>query len=465
MAEEIKRNFDELEVSYSEDMLKAFLTINPTEEEYSQTKEVLLAKLRDVGVTRGINVERLQEMLDKKEYHKPVEVAVGQAPIRGEDGWFEFLFETEIDNKPRILKDGSVDYSQYGNLPSVVEGEEIVKYHPATAAVDGISVKDEIIIAIKGKDLAKLKGKGFFISEDATSYTARHDGKVTYQNERLNVESELVIEGDVSYTTGDVTFLNNIHVRGNVLAGVTIESQKGSIVVDGYVESAILKAKKDIVLKNGMQGNGKGTIKAGGDVTGKFFEQATITCEGDVRANAIMNAMIDAGQDIIVSGKYGIIIGGCVCATRYIQATIIGNMSEVRTEIKGGVEGDLFAMLSRFEKDQKTIEGEHAKIQDALAKIKKLAEFGDNKDLQDKKMILTRAKIEKDTKLREIEVKMQEIVEKMGKANQSKVTIQKVVYPGVVISINGNKVIVSEESRHVEYARRGAGIIVYKIGE
>lgn len=38
-------------------------------------------------------------------------------------------------------------------------------------------------------------------------------------------------------------------------------SERGNIIVDGYVESATIKAKKDIVLKNGMQGNGKGILK------------------------------------------------------------------------------------------------------------------------------------------------------------------------------------------------------------
>lgn len=85
------------------------------------------------------------------------------------------------------------------------------------------------------------------------------------------VDNELVIEGDVSLTTGDVSFMNDIHIHGNVLTGVTIRSEKGSIVVDGYVEASELHAAKDVVLKNGMQGSGKGKIVAGGSVSGKFL--------------------------------------------------------------------------------------------------------------------------------------------------------------------------------------------------
>ena len=76
-----------------------------------------------------------------------------------------------------------------------------------------------------------------------------------------------------------------------------------------------------------------------------------------------------------------------------------------------------------------------------------------------------RAKIEKDTSINKLTKNIQEVVEKMGKANLAKVTIDKVVYPGTIIKINGMKVAVKEENHHVEYARRGAGIIVYNIGE
>ena len=275
----------------------------------------------------------------------------------------------------------------------------------------------------------------------------------------------MIIEGDVSFTTGDVTFQNDIHVRGNVLTGVKVISERGSIIVDGYVESAVLKAKKDIVLKNGMQGNGKGYLEAGGNVTGKFFEQVQIKAVNDVNANAIMNSDIECGQDVIVSGKYGIIIGGKVSATRYIHATIIGNMSEVKTTISAGVDGDLFAKLTKCEQDMSAVNGELAKITNVLGQIQILMEKSDRKDLGDKKMALMRTKIEKDTRLSELTKKKQDIVEKMGKANLAKVTIEKVIYPGNVIVINGVRAVVTEEECHVEYARRGAGIIVYKIGE
>lgn len=115
----------------------------------------------------------------------------------------------------------------------------------------------------------------------------------------------------------------------------------------------------------------------------------------DINANAIMNSDIECGQDVIVSGKYGIIIGGKVSATRYIHATIIGNMSEVKTTLCAGVDGDLFALLSKCEQDISEIGRELAKITNVLGQVQILIEKTGRSDLIEKKMALMRTKIEK----------------------------------------------------------------------
>ena len=80
-------------------------------------------------------------------------------------------------------------------------------------------------------------------------------------------------------------------------------------------------------------------------------------------------------------------------------------------------------------------------------------------------MLVMRKKIECESQVSELDKKRQEIISMREKARDAKVSINKVVYPGTTITINGMKTYVTEENTHVEYARRGSGIIVYKIGE
>lgn len=457
MEQDLSKNvFGGIEISLSEDATKAYVTLKTKDHGY--TRDDIVRLLADTGVTTGIIDSALDTLMANGQAGMPVCVAQCDLPVDGKDGWFEFLFETNINTKPKILQDGSVDYSAYGNVPSVEEGQKIAIYHPATDCTDGVNFRGETIVAKKGKELARLKGKGFYVSDNGREYFAKNSGRASYTNDRLLVENELVIEGDVSLSTGDVNFSNDIHVRGNVLSGTVVASAKGSIVVDGYVESCQLYAGKDVVLKNGMQGNGKGKIISGGSVSGKFFEQVTIEAKEDVHANAIMNSNITARQDIEVSGKFGIIIGGSLSAERSISATIIGNMSETRTHIKVGVDKDLFIELAKTEKELKTFESELEKIVNGMEQIEQLEEQVDSAQkevLQKKKVTLIRAKVARETQINEKMHEKQTIMEQMARANEAKIKAQKMIYPGTFVQVNGVKAPITEELLQPEITVKG----------
>lgn len=463
LSEETLETLDGIGVTLSTDDMEAYLCLQPKKDGY--TVPLIKARLKDMGITTGIIDDVIRDILDQKRYGVKVKIAEGIRPVHGVDGWYEFMFEMDHDDKPKILEDGSVDYSMYGDIPSVEEGAVVAVYHPAQESKDGVSVFGRLLVAAKGKNMAKLSGRGFTIQEDGCTYIAKYGGKITYSDGRLNIEQELLIKEDVSTSTGGITYRNDIHVRGNVLAGVSLVSEKGSIIVDGYVESATLCANKDVILKNGMQGNARGSIKAGGDVSGKFFERTKIEAGGNVNANAIMNSHVKAGNDVVVSGRFGVIVGGEICADHQIKATIIGNTAEVENRICVGAKGDLLSQLNHCELQKKAAEDEMTKIVQGLKTINDLIEKTSSHELKQKKLLLTRSKIEKDSQINELENQRTELVELFGKANDAKVIIDKIVYPGTVISVNGMKKIVTEAENHVEYARRGSGIIVYHIEE
>lgn len=457
---QVQSETKEVSFTYSEDKLQAFLCLSPTDAMACYTIENLRAYLSMEHISFGIDEDMLLEITEKKRYYEPICVANGQSPQNGDDGWYEFLFPIQNDSLPRILADGSVDYSNCGNIPSVVEGQEIVIYHPATPGKDGMSVMGELMAARNGQNLGKLRGKGFLVSEDGNRYTSRYTGKITYQNELLNVDQELVVDTDVNYsTTGNVRFIGDIHIRGNVLSGLSIVSEKGGIIVDGFVEGANLEAKKDIVLKNGMTGNEQGKVKTQGSILGKFFEHVTLEAGADISANAMMNCHVDAGQDIIVSGKFGVIVGGKVHALRLIRTMVAGNMAQVQTVLFAGSDRDLFAELTKCEKDQRAIQQELDKIILAIEKINTILEKADQPDIRQKKMQLTRIKVEKDTQISEMEKRKQDLTDKMSKSSSALVSIEKIAHPGTMVIVNGMKVALTEEVRYVEYVRRGSGLV------
>ena len=452
-----------LEGAAAEDQLSASVWIQQGESHY--TAALLKNRLSEAGVTSGLQEETIQQLANGLLYDQWVVVAKGTPCVNGEDGWYEYAFHRETDHKPKILEDGSVDYSQYGNIPSVKEGDVIAVYHPATEAKDGMDVHGNILVARKGKNLARLFGKGFACAEDGCTYIANRSGKIVETMDKIFIDQEFVVEGDLTNSTGSICFRGDIRIRGNVGSGVSVVSEKGSILVDGFVEGADLQANRDITLKNGMQGNGKGFIRAKGNVSAKFFEQCTICADGCVNANAIMNCQIEAGEDVVVSGRFGSIIGGHISAQRQIKATNIGNVAEVENQVEAGVAENLVTKMNLLTESKKKALDEWERIAQGIERIDTLMEQTKNAVLMEKKRVLMRGKIEKDTEISELEKKIQATVLAMEKANVAKVTVDRYVHPGTCISVNGMKTQVQELEQHVEYARRGNGIIVYHIDE
>ena len=57
----------------------------------------------------------------------------------GREGYFEFFFDTEKP-KPKINKDGTVDYRSMSLVQNVTEGSLLAVYHPAVQGTSGRDV-------------------------------------------------------------------------------------------------------------------------------------------------------------------------------------------------------------------------------------------------------------------------------------------------------------------------------------
>lgn len=447
-------------VRISSEMTEAYLTLStPNEGEFYNEGD-----LRDIlekqGVVYGIKREVLIEMLEQKRYFKEYLVAEGKKAVDGKDGYFEFLFNTKKDTKPKVLNDGSVDYGSMAKVEIVEEGTEIVHYIPAKQGVDGIDVKGQIIKCCLGKELPQLKGKGFVVSEDKTKYISSVCGKVEYNNERLVVSSTLTIDGDVTRITGDIDFKGDVLVRGNIITGMRVRAA-GSITVDGHVEAAILEAGKEIVLKNGMQGGGRGEINAGGDVSGKFFEQTTIYSKGNINANALLNCNIISEGKIIVSGRMGVLVGGSASAIEGITATIVGNMSEVKMHINLGVDNSTYLKLAELEEKIKKVKEDIDKLNLAMKQISTLIEKSPNADLSQKKMDILRTKISRDTQLTSLTEEVKRISTFIERSSMARLVVTKSIYRGTKVTINGATKNIESENYNVTYTKKGAEVISY----
>lgn len=441
-------------VRVSSDGMKAYLKVSPIGNESFTVKQLENA-LRFSKVVFGIDYSVLRSIVEENRYYKEIQVAKGIPAEHGTDGYYEYLFDTNVSMKPRILKDGSVDYKSMGEIPVVHEYQELVRYHPATNYISGKNVYGEEVIGKKGKELPALKGKGFLVSDDNQLYTAAINGRAQADitNRRLTVSDVLVLDRDVSTSSGGLYFIGDVVINGNVLAGAEVRAG-GSVEVNGCVESAYITAGTDVVLKNGMQGNGRGMIIAGGNVSGKFFEQVHIDAKGTVFANSVMNCDITSEEIVRVSGRFGIIVGGNVRALQEVEATIIGNMAEIPTNIEVGGREDLPKKLNKLEE----------KLRTDLDNLRKLDALNDKLDqllrkepeseyLNEEKKKVMRSRIELRAVVTDMEKEKVEVLRLMEKVSDAKIVIQKTIYPKSTLTISGVSRTLKKENFGVTYKK------------
>lgn len=426
----------------SEDKMQAilYLSSTPDAEGISHTDSFTVDSITDYlnanNVKAGIDKALLKAIVIDKLFDRPNKIAQGVEPVDGVDGSFEYHFNTMLDNKPKILSDGSVDYKNIDIYEPVAEGTEVVTYTPATAGHYGYNVCGEMLPATAGKNLTRLSGSGFTISEDGNHYYSSYNGKVELINDRLVISNILDIKGDVDMTTGNIVFNGDLVISGSVLTGSTIRVT-GNVTIMGNVEGASIFADGNIEIKSGMQGGGKGSIECSGELWGKFFEQATINVKGDLHANSMMNCVVSCGGNIYVSGRHGCIVGGNVSSQGSIEVTVLGNLAEVATNVNAGVNDTILTEL-------KIIEEKIAKLNESIDKhsvIKEKLDGITNPVDVDKynEMVeqVNNSMIELGKQLGEMQNELDQKLFLLSTYSNSSIKVTKYMYPNVNVVLSG----------------------------
>ena len=331
----------------SPDGMEAYLSIadmvnKPTEEEVMQ-------ELWNCKIRKGILKGEIKNATDGTYDEDTVLIAVGKNAENGKDGWYEFFFNTNVDRKPKLLPDGSVDYADIEWYDAVKKDDKIAFYHKAEEGIDGYDVEGNILKSTKGKEQTILSGNGFIMDKDRCTYYAKINGMVRLDGDRLEVNEMLEVE-EATTSTGNVTFEGSIRVKGNVGTGVKVQAGK-DIIIDGFVEGATLEAEGEIILRKGINGAGKGTINAKGNVTAKFIESADVYSGGSIHIDYSMNSILYAEEMVEAKLRSGTIVGGICTGVKGVEAQNIGSRAAKTTTIRAGSSTALMTLNNEIYKD------------------------------------------------------------------------------------------------------------------
>lgn len=446
--------FDEsVNIIVSKDKMVAYMRFYPPSTDGRvMNKREILAELEREKITNGISDRVVDVFLMARQYCLNIPIARGTKPVMARDTQITYNFNTRPLAKPKVLEDGSVDFHELNLFSRVNKGDVLATLVPHDMGAPGKDVYGCVVMQNKPKIMYLKHGRNITLSEDKCTITSDVDGNVTFTDGTVFVSDSYNVAADVDASTGDIDYEGSVMIAGTVKTGFTVKA-KGDIQVNGVVEGATLIAGGNIVIKRGVQGMGRGVLKAGGDICAQFLESANVKAKGNVIAGSILHSSIVSGDKIIVSGKKGFIVGGEVFCESSVEVNTIGNKMETQTSIKVGVKPELYDEMKRLVGEVKEINGVVDEISSYLNVYKEKIKSGAKLTPANVKQIKDyNARLEEMSgeKLKKNE-RLSEIKQELDRSKNAWVKVFGNTYRGVSICIFNYTYAVKEKDVHSFY--------------
>ena len=420
---------EDLMFEFTTNDMEVYVTVQNREKVI--TRERLLEILEQNQICKGIQEDVIDRIVLGKAGRRAVLIAKGEIPRKGEDGWYEFFFRTDLNRKPKILEDGSADYRNIDWFEMVKEGQKLAYYHEALEGIDGYNVRGQVIKARKGIEKRILTGSGFRMDEDRKTYYAVVDGMITLEETEMRISNHMVLD-EVTTATGNVHFDGSIHILGDVKSGALVQAT-GDIVIDGNVEAAKIESGGSVVLKKGMNSAGHGLIQAKKDVVSRFFESAKVEAKGNIEVDKSLNSQLYA-DGFITSTRA--ITGGISQSGSGFRLGNVGNQAGLHTVIKLTVDSSVW-------EENRMIKNAIADVKNELQMLNKsYDEFKAKFPPEVRNTMEIFAKIEKavytkNKQLEQLKTVDEETEKKLRKVKDAKVIVSKQAYEGTIVEFDG----------------------------
>lgn len=441
----------------SQDAMEAYIRIIPPRHGGAPvTMEQVMAALDNLGVVHGIDKDRVQRAVDLGNSGEEVPVAVGTPVEMGKNAQLKYNFETGgIKIQPKELADGRVDFYNLNLIQNVVTGQVLVTKTLPTDGKDGMTVTGKVIPAKPGKDVMIKAGKNTELIDNNTTLIATDNGHVVFAGGKISVLPVYEVNGDVNFSTGNIDFVGNVVVKGNVTEGFIVKSQ-GDVEIRGSIAGGSVVASGHLQVKNGIQGVGKGTVQCGGNIFTKFIENARVKADGDIIVGeAIMHSHVYAKGSIQVGGRKGVIVGGVTGAGTDITAKIVGSNFSTNTELEAGVNPELREKYNETVKNLEEAKKNLDKTQKAFTLLKNM-----ERDLgelpTDKKAVLvkvSRAQFQLLALVEALNEQVKTLDEELESTNRGKINVSGLVHPGVKITIGQSVYFVVDPLQFASFVR------------
>lgn len=402
----------------------------------------------------GINDDAIQSLLARKLANEPVIVASGVPPIEGKNAEIELL--KDPDKPFDVRDDEKIDFWSRSTIVTVHPGQEIAVKHPLVNGKNGLDITGGVAKAMPVKNVDFSFGDGLKRDDiNPLLLIATAEGQLKNERGRLVVLPELDIHRDIDFAVGSIDFTGAVKITGAVRDGFHVVAQ-GNITVNGPVEGADIDSQGVIVIQGGVRGMGKGTVRANGDISLNFGDNATIRSGGTILVkNAILHSHLYAQTAVVVlgSGKHSQIAGGRIEAGLEVSCNVLGSEMGTKTEVIVGLPPEQLEKRKIFTTEIKRCDDNLERLEPNMVLLKKLEAAG---QLDDKKrammMDLTKMKFQLQAAREGMKKELNALEEQIALVkDKGIVRVKEICYPGVVVTVRGLTYIVHETCKYTAF--------------
>lgn len=228
------------------------------------THQMVMEELNKLSISFGVDEDAINLALESVERDSFI-IAKGKKSTDGENGWVEQKVETSVkDNLKERQEQNAIDFREQKTIPTVEKGQIIGVVHPSKPGQSGQTVTGQVLEAAPVHEVKVTTQKGTILLED--KIIANANGRPYLETRKQFVKTkvlpQMVHDGNVDMSSGNIHFQGDIEITGQVEESMTIESG-GSITVHRTVNGANLHALKSIEIRGSVNAS---DLSAGAEI-------------------------------------------------------------------------------------------------------------------------------------------------------------------------------------------------------
>lgn len=214
------------------------------------TESEIKSELLNQNIKYGILMMNIIKCAAAQEISELI-IAKGKETINGVDDRLDIKYN-QVGNKENQKEDSSqvIDYKAIGSIEGVKKGQILAILHSGKDGEDGIDITGKTVKAKNAKKIVLSVGEGCELIEDHT-VVATSEGRPSSRGNTFFVYKIYEVSGDVELKTGNIKFVGDIIISGNVSEGMKVEAGNCITIKQNVAESEIT-ANGDILIKGNV---------------------------------------------------------------------------------------------------------------------------------------------------------------------------------------------------------------------